>query len=96
MGKTKKESSKDIFDTENEKLMRLLNKHVKDWFDSHPGEEFLTPLVFQQTYPQFDKYESASFRKPYYAIKKKLRNGEYYLFHFLIIIVTGILTFLFY
>ena len=77
MAKTKKVSLKEAFDAGNETIMQLLKKHMRDWFDSHCGEEFIFPMMFQQTYPQFDKYESASFRKPYYAIKKKMMNGEY-------------------
>ena len=52
--------------------MTTLKKHVSDWFENHRGEEFISPMIFQQTYPQFDKYDHASFRTAFYAVKKKL------------------------
>ena len=77
MAKAKgKDDSKPAFDTSNAGAMATLKKHMMDWFNNHRGEEFISPMTFQQTYPQFDKYDSSSFRKPYYAIKKRILNGE--------------------
>ena len=73
---------KPAFDSTNANLVKTLNKHMQDWFDSHPGEEFISPLVFQQTYPLFDKYESQSFRKKFYAVKRRIQIGECFCFLF--------------
>ena len=73
MPKSKKDdSTKQTFDTSSSSLMTTLKKHVSDWFENHRGEEFISPMIFQQTYPQFNKYDHASFRTAFYAVKKKL------------------------
>ena len=66
----------------NEKNNLGLYKHVKDWRNSHPHEEWISPKQFQNLYPQYDKFSTASFRKLFYVIKKKIQNGEYFTFSF--------------
>ena len=76
-GKIKKDNStKQTFDTSSSSLMTTLRKHVLDWFENHCGEEFISSMIFQQTYPQFDKYDQASFQIASYAVKKKIMIGE--------------------
>ena len=48
---------------------------MEDWFNKHQDEKFITPLAFQNIYPQWDKYINESFRKPFYSYKKKLKEG---------------------
>ena len=79
----KSKVSKDgqpLFDTSNSNLMKTLNKHIQDWFVNHPEEEFMSPMVFQQSYPLFDKYETKTFQYAFYAVKRKIHIGEYLFF----------------
>ena len=76
MGKSKaSKEDQTLFDTSSSNLMKTLHKHMQDRFDNHPGEEFISPMVFQQTYPLFDKYETKSFRNAFYAVKRKIHIG---------------------
>ena len=47
-----------------------------DWYEKHPNSKWISPLKFQQAYPQWDKYTTRSFSVPFYAIKTKIKNGE--------------------
>ena len=65
------EDTKVTFNTTDANLMATLRKHMNDWFENHKGEEFISPMIFQQTYPQFDKYDSIPFLRSFYNIRKK-------------------------
>ena len=66
--KSSKKEEKEVFDSTNESLMTKLKKHMVDWFEAHPGEEWISPKAFQNVFPVFDKYSSESFR----AVKKSM------------------------
>ena len=75
--KRSSKAEKVDFDKNDAKHVELLKKHLVDWYQKHPNSKFISPLSFQQTYPQFDKYSTKSFSVPFYAIKKKILNGKY-------------------
>ena len=81
---TKKSSAKaeKIYLDPNDKNQKIIYKHVKDWYDTHPHEDWISPKQFQNLYPQWDKFSSPSFRQPFYAAKKRIREGEYFSFSF--------------
>ena len=76
MSKKTSKVEKINFDSNNENLILQLSKHMNDWFESHQHEKFTTPKQFQNLYPQWDKYESKSFRNPFYSLKDKIRGGK--------------------
>lgn len=77
MGKSKKdEEKKPSVDTSSANTMSTLRKHMDDWFEKHQHEEFISPLLFQNTYPQWGKYDVKSFRNAFYNVKKKIMGGE--------------------
>ena len=75
MSKKTTKAEKINFDSNNEKLVLQLSKHMNNWFETHQCKEFTTPKQFQNLYPQWDKYDLKSFRNPFYSLKKKIRDG---------------------
>ena len=75
--KSSKKEEKEVFDSTNESLMTKLKKYMVNWFESNPGEEWISPKAFQNVFPVFDKYSSESFRAVFYNIKKKINGGEF-------------------
>ena len=57
-------------------LLTTLKKHMLDWFENHRHEAFISPRAFQNSYSQFDKYTSESFRRHFYNVKTKILNGK--------------------
>ena len=73
--KTEKDE-KVQFDLSNDNLIKTLKKHLRDWAQDHPTEKFITPKDFQNQFAQFDKFESASFRRGFYKAKSRFEAGE--------------------
>ena len=73
--KSSKEETKEEWNP-NANQLTALKKHMLDWFESHQHENFITPRGFQNTYSQYDAYTNESFRRYFYPIKMKIKNGE--------------------
>ena len=75
--RAKTTEEKENFNKKNKNLVTLLDKHVHDWYNDHPGVSFITPRDFQNAYPQWDKYSNESFRSAFYIIKKRIEKCEF-------------------
>ena len=74
--KAKATAEKIELDKSNAGLISQLKKHMVDWFEKHPTQKFISPMQFQNAYPQWDKYTTRSFSVPFYAIKTRIKNGK--------------------
>ena len=73
---SKKKTKATVEKIELDKSNAQLKKHIVDWFEKHPNQKFISPMQFQNAYPQWDKYTTKSFSVPFYAIKTNIKNGK--------------------
>ena len=86
---SKNKLEKEVFDKANDNVVSTLFKHMNDWYQDHPGATFITPRDFQNSYPQWDKYSSDSFRKQFYKLKKIILDGKIYSYFIFILLIAS-------